>query len=138
MKTSTASIENSNPIAQFMELPLFRDSQEFKEVHGKLEADLNKYNDIYIIKNPELDSSIGNDGWEIIHSFDLKYNSDWSWLMPVIEKIESLGYKITIEENSCQIHSGKTIIGIFYNGSSKLDATYKAVLSFVKTYQKYS
>lgn len=34
---------------------------------------------------------------------DLIYHSSWSWLMPVVEKIESLGFEFSICQNSVLI-----------------------------------
>ena len=68
---------------------------------------------------------------------ELKFHSDWNWLMPVIEKIESLGYKIDISkwENSqyCGIYlNGKKIAG--NETSTKIEAVYNACIEFIKWY----
>jgi hypothetical protein len=67
---------------------------------------------------------------------DLKYHKDWSELMAVVEKIENLGYEVIIAESKCKIrantdHYNEVISNIDLTGS-KLDATYKAVVEFVK------
>jgi hypothetical protein len=64
---------------------------------------------------------------------ELKYNTDWNWLMEVVEKIESLGVVVEIKENVCYISP-------FPNNyipeleKTKIEATYNACLSFVKWY----
>lgn len=69
--------------------------------------------------------------------YDLKYNSSYEWLMPVLEKIESLGYgwEIGTYETSpyhfCKIDGMDTIVGI-----SLLDAIYGACVEFIKWYNK--
>ena len=68
---------------------------------------------------------------------DLHYHSDWNWLMPVVEKIESLGYKVDISkwENSqyCGIYlNGKKIAGNETN--TKIEAVYNACIEFIKWY----
>lgn len=68
------------------------------------------------------------------HDFDnvmnLKFHSDWNWLMEVVEKIESLGnFNIGIEFANC------TISGTFnksITNESKIKAVYKACLEFIK------
>jgi len=78
---------------------------------------------------------------------ELKYHSDWNWLIPVIEKIETLNnpttpynssVSVNIYDNACEIsytgyHSG-TIVEI--NLGNKLKSTYEAVLKFIEWYNK--
>ena len=68
---------------------------------------------------------------------ELKYDTSWDWLMPVVEKIESQqseGYNILIEGNNCWIETQ----GISFEGMAitKLEATYKAVVQFIKEYNQ--
>ena len=69
---------------------------------------------------------------------ELKYHESWDWLMPVVEKIESLGYEFFIVEDRIKIaHNTDDSIDTIINftlGGSKKDATYKAVVEFIKTY----
>ena len=61
---------------------------------------------------------------------DFEYDFSWDWLMPVVEKIENhLGYAVTIVQNSCYTESmgGE-------ERDSKLEATYKTVVEFIKYY----
>jgi len=72
---------------------------------------------------------------------DLKYHSSWDWLMPVVEKIESLGYEFTIIESRCNInhntdHSVEELFHIETLGS-KLNTTYQAVVNFIKHLKNY-
>ena len=65
------------------------------------------------------------------------YHKDWNWLMEVVEKIESLGYKVHIStwENSqfCGIYlNGKKISGNETN--TKIEAVYNACIEFIKWY----
>ena len=67
------------------------------------------------------------------------YNKSWDWLMPVVEKIESLrdvngnAYRFTIDMCNAQIEGTNIeIVG----GSCKLDTTYQAVIEFIKWYNK--
>lgn len=72
------------------------------------------------------------------NTFDiLLFDESWDWLMPVVEKIESQqaeGYNILIEGANCWIETqGISFEGM---GMTKLEATYKAVLEFIKWYDK--
>lgn len=66
------------------------------------------------------------------------YNTSWDWLMPVVEKIESLGYEFIIVESRCYVkhntdHSIEELFHIETIGS-KLETTYDAVVEFIKEY----
>ena len=69
----------------------------------------------------------------------LKYN-DWNTLIPVVEKIESLGFEFMITESRCAInkntdHSTKEVyhLEVLY---SKKTSVYLSVLEFIKWYNK--
>ena len=61
----------------------------------------------------------------------------WDWLMPVVQKIESLGYVFTIQ-------GGKAEFGEMiskpqcFTSKDKLSSTYDAVVEFIKQYNKES
>lgn len=66
------------------------------------------------------------------------YSKSWDWLMPVVEKIENLGYEFFIVENRVEVahntdHSIETIIDL--TSRSKIDATYNAVVEFITQYK---
>ena len=70
---------------------------------------------------------------------NLQFHSDLNWLMEVVEKIESLGYKVDISkwENSqyCGIYlNGKKISGNETN--TKIEAVYNVCLEFIKWYNE--
>jgi len=69
----------------------------------------------------------------------MEYHISWDWLMPVVEKIESLrdangdAYRFTIDMCNAQIEGTHIeMIG----GAYKLNTTYKAVVKFIQYYQK--
>jgi len=82
--------------------------------------------------------------------YDLYYDKRWDWLMPVVEKIELTNrvndkeyypYMVSIWKNCCQISDGNNgiIITTVYAekvGNGKIAATYKAVVEFIKWYNK--
>ena len=80
-----------------------------------------------------------NNGYKI-QSTLLNFYRSWDWLMPVVEKIESLGYEFFIVEDRVKVshntdHSIETIIDLTFGGS-KRDATYQGVVEFINQYNK--
>ena len=61
---------------------------------------------------------------------DLQYHESWDWLMPVVEKIKDMGCEVVMTNGAC------TISAIGYHarsfGKSRRDATYNAVIEFIK------
>ena len=77
---------------------------------------------------------------EIDNTFDdLKFHTDWNWLMQVVEKIESFGHDVFINTCLCRITDvGLDIfedIECFVN-DNKRQATYNACVEFVKWYNE--
>ena len=71
---------------------------------------------------------------EVVPLKALQYDTSWDWLMPIVEKIESLrdengnAYRFTIDMGNAQIEGTNIeIVG----GSCKLDTTYQAVVEFI-------
>ena len=94
---------------------------------------------------------VGPDGFEHESGEFLKYHSSWNWLMPVVEKIESIydefhGYfGVHISSNSCCIQGtkldtrpGKEHYAYFNEVvlSNKKEATHIAVYQFIQWYNK--
>jgi len=71
-----------------------------------------------------------------------RYNQDWCSLMPVVEKIERLGYKIEICTKYCVIVTpvGKNALKYYlnstYSTNSKIEAVFIACVEFVKWFNK--
>ena len=71
---------------------------------------------------------------------DPKFHSSWDWLMPVVEKVESLGFETSIYHlpqvlNTVKIISGRNdVIGV--NRKTKIEATWLAVTEFIKWYNE--
>ena len=67
---------------------------------------------------------------------ELEFHTSWDWLMPVIEKIESMGFDVNILSNGTQIIDYSNNIEITNNVSDisfdrKIDHTYQAIVRFV-------
>ena len=91
--------------------------------------------------------SATNHHWEI-HLQNLMYDFSWNWLMPVVEKIESLdklGGIVTIIQGQCKIVSRALGDNTVYANKSnymlmgvkgKLLSTWEAVIGFIKWYNE--
>ena len=79
-----------------------------------------------------------DDSWYEEH--ELSYHLSWDWLMPVVEKIESLGYSYDRINADVFINTqeGKNIIPNPMDGSTMtmLQKTYRAVVEFINQYIK--
>lgn len=73
----------------------------------------------------------GGDCWNVETAGDIPYDSDWNWLMPVVEKIEGMGYGLTIDGTICEIYKSDRDYCIKC-ADTKLSATYEAVCDFIK------
>tara|TARA_R110002012_G_scaffold90861_3_gene221814 strand:- start:1122 stop:1445 length:324 start_codon:yes stop_codon:yes gene_type:complete len=73
-------------------------------------------------------------GNEVVPIDSLKYHASWDWLMPVVQKIESLGYVFTIQGGKAEYSEMISKPKIFI-AKSKMSSTYKAVVQFIKEYK---
>ena len=65
---------------------------------------------------------------------ELKFHSDWNWLMEVVEKIESLGYRIEIVKHICRIYLSNKETIIISENTPKIESVYLACVEFIKWY----
>lgn len=62
----------------------------------------------------------------------INYHSDWNWLMPVVEQIESLGHEVSICQWGCQIKIKNITKAIVQNNApDKITAVYNSVSLYV-------
>ena len=65
----------------------------------------------------------------------LEYHTNWNWLMPVVEKIESLGYDFSIDNCYVRIwDGGQSDFEMTFSEPTKLLTAYFAVIEFIKWY----
>lgn len=71
-------------------------------------------------------------GSRVYYDKTLLFHQSWDWIMPVVEKIEAIGYVIRISRLRCQIHTtnAKPICNI--QSATKIEATYAAIVEFIK------
>jgi hypothetical protein len=65
-----------------------------------------------------------------------QYHENWNEIMQVVEKIEEMSYKVTIEQNFCRIDMFLLEHIIVLESNLKIDAVYNACLSFIKWYNQ--
>lgn len=70
-----------------------------------------------------------------------EYHKKWDWLMPVVERIETMGptgYEVSIIDKECEIGT----MGYYYKvivvckGETKIEAVFDAVVNFIKWYNE--
>lgn len=82
----------------------------------------------------------GKQKWVILKFIALQYHCNWSWLMPVVEKIEGLGVEFTIRRNFIELQGfvlDKMETYRWNGGStseSKLISAWHGVVQFIKYY----
>tara|TARA_A100000172_G_scaffold74774_1_gene57118 strand:+ start:288 stop:563 length:276 start_codon:yes stop_codon:yes gene_type:complete len=62
------------------------------------------------------------------------YHLSWDWLMPVVEKIESLGYWVNRNDGDITISNKSDMVVVTPMSSGGIDMMYKAVVEFIKEY----
>jgi len=69
----------------------------------------------------------------------VRYHRDWSWLMPVVEKIQKLGFRVEIDmgtiDTNVHITKGDERLNIAYYSNSK-ECVYTAVIQFIQWYNQ--
>ena len=64
-----------------------------------------------------------------------KYHASWDWLMPVVKKIDEVGFTVDFQVSEPNSICG--VSGFGYSNTEKgkfKEATYKAVVAFIKWY----
>lgn len=116
---TTETIEGNKLIAEFLNAPFDWDAIGQETAWIKL-------------PNKELSS------WA--RCVDLKYHSSWDWLMPVVEKIESLGrFSFEIDLNSAHVYEmdfDKSELTIEAHENSKIASTWLAVVEFINWFNQ--
>lgn len=76
-----------------------------------------------------------------VYNFDqLKYDFSWDWLMPVVEKISKMKYRVKINSNHIDtsviiqgVEDSDSVLNIMYY-SKPIEAIYTAVVQFIQWY----
>lgn len=124
MKTTT---ENNKIIAEFMGLEITKDKVIVPEMFQVEEHPFHllKWIDDFREVDNLPPNSLNN----------LHFNSDWNWLMKVVEKIEMHGFTFEIKKNwSCITRKGEKIILRWEDDKTKIEAVYNACIAFIDWY----
>jgi hypothetical protein len=68
---------------------------------------------------------------------DLKFDTDWNWLMKAVEKINDFNNVVSINENHVLIinnEKSKVIVDVV--AGNMIEATYNAVVEFIKLHNE--
>ena len=124
------------------------------EENNKLIAEFLGWEKIYLEGYVEyiLPESLADPIYKLDSRFILEFDSNWNWLMEVVEKIESIKdsyhgrFGVYISSNSCTIQStnfrpDKPIPNPphYYDNivlNTKIESTYYSVLNFINFYNK--
>jgi len=68
---------------------------------------------------------------ELTHYILLEYHISWDWLIPVVKKIENLGYVFTIQGAKAEVGEMLSKPKCFIS-EDKLSSTYDAVIYIIK------
>ena len=130
--------ENNKIIAEFMNFPKVtnvRDSESGKYYDYQLP---NKF-DLVLEQEVQIES---NNGWglvkqDYVFAIDLIFHSDWNWLMEVVEKIESINFKLPSQEyGQYKAMKIKDALTMQYKDLTKIEATCNACVEFIKWYNE--
>lgn len=67
-----------------------------------------------------------------VHISQLKYNSDWNWLMEVVETIEDLNYDVEIKHSACSICNSENGYEQEDGGRTKIESVFLMIVRFIK------
>ena len=67
----------------------------------------------------------------------IPYNSDWNWLMPVVENIENTQpISITISCGNCEVYNCERAETLFFFEGDKIEAVYNACVAVIEWYNE--
>lgn len=66
----------------------------------------------------------------------MNFNSNWNLLMEVVEKIENLGYRVTIVRHICRIDLTEESKLIISEDIKKIEAVYTVCFKFIQWYNQ--
>ena len=123
--------ENNKLIAEFMEIEMFGEEKDHTEallICSALDLSVNPCTHFENVQ-------------ETVHLDDMKFDSSWDWLMPVVDKIqEEYGdgeEHISIQPpNTCSLTPFRGALYKSFYGKTTKQATYEAVVEFIKWHEE--
>jgi len=119
--------ENNKLIAEFMGIYPFSKSGQYEALNIITALEFN------------MNTNFFNSPTDVLYIDDFKFHESWDWLMPVIEKIESMGYYMKMTKKSCAIctdsaYKEKIIASELLKG--RFENLYSCIITFIKFYSK--
>lgn len=112
-------------------LPQFRDSDHGEWCHQQsLDGDWDTPGYLELYKET-------GGGYWCISPDHIRYDRSWDWLMPVVEKIESLKGRIDIHQYGCSLQYKFGSVAQEFAEETKIASVFKAVVDFIEWYNKY-
>lgn len=127
------TIEDNKLIAEFIGYP----KNTYKEVGAKL------VDNIYVWYLNDMDHYYINGDW--IDEVQLRFDTDWNWIMKAVDKIESMSYAkgrhyyLLIDQSHVQIRIDRMNYqpyGKWGSTNDKLKAIHNAVIEFINFYNR--
>lgn len=124
-------IESNKLMAEFLgykQLEVY--TEDIKMTSLRIEFEGRRVAGLVSYTKPENRESTIHKLW---NQLDMKFDTDWNWLMQVVEKIEENNF-VNINDNICRINSFKADNGFSIDraGSTKIQAVYSACLQFIQ------
>jgi hypothetical protein len=92
---------------------------------------------LYLINDYRLRSE---SEYQATYVSEMKFHISWDWLMPVVEKIENIGFSVKIQRLKTSIHplvEDKELFGFVCGDvSKKLEITYDTIVQFIEFYNQ--
>ena len=79
----------------------------------------------------EIEKLAIENGNELWYAHELEYHDSWEWLMPVVEKIDSIGHEVRIGGGVVEIFDVKGNVLIREEGINHQEVVYQAIVRFV-------
>ena len=120
-------------IAEFMEFPTHTDAVDDRTIAYYVGESI-----------MHTDNTENENDCDVFHPDDMQFHTSWDWLMPVVEKIFSLGYHyeikpryMMIKERLSNDESEVVVFESNFKGQNKsqIEIIYQAVIEFIESYE---
>ena len=72
----------------------------------------------------------------MLEAMSMIYHKSWDWIMPVVEKIESMGIQFVFTQSKIGFINEGTPVCVIDSPESKKEKTYSAVVEFIIWHNK--
>ena len=143
-------VENNRIIAEFMGYKILHRKFQYRYWNSSDESYFETNEGNIVCDEDGYEVNLYPDGDPLFELEELPFHSSWDWLMPVVEKIEKslctdnkTGNRfypyVSIGLTHCEITKSQKFVGedwyvVSRCGNSKIEATWKVVVEFIKWY----